>query len=338
MRNAPNPAVSVIIPNWNQRSLLEACLHSLSRQEFQDFETIVVDNGSSDGSVDHVARNFPLVQVLALDSNLGFAVASNSGIRMARGKYIALLNNDTEADRLWLQELVGALDSALDVGFCASKMLLWEDPSIADACGDFYTVEGIAGKIAHLSQVSSSPERKEVFGASAGAAIYRRSMLDDIELFDEDFFITHEDTDLSFRAQLMGYKCLYVPSAIVYHRLSATLGRDSDMHNFYGQRNIEFVFFRNMPLTLLIKYLPLHLITVVLLFLVYLRRGKARPFIKAKLDALRLLPRMIERRRGIQRKRNVPAHEIDRILTKGWLMSAIRRKVNAWLRPTANTA
>jgi len=221
---------------------------------------------------------------------------------------------------------------------CGFKILLSQGPSIADACGDFYTVEGITGKIAHLSQASDSTERKEVFGASAGAAIYRRSMLYDIGVVDEDFFITHEDTDLSFRAQSMGYKYLYVPSAIVYHRISATLGRDSDMHSYYGQRSIEFVFFRNMPLTLLFEYLPLHLITIFPLFLVYLRRGRDRPFIKAKLDALRLLPRMIGRRRGIQRKRRVPAHEIDRILTKGWLESAIGRKVMSYLRPRANTS
>jgi len=332
MRNAPNPVVSVVIPNWNQRSLLDACLHSLSQQEFQDFETIMVDNGSSDGSVDHVASNFPSVQILALDSNLGFATASNRGIRMARGKYIALLNNDTEVDRLWLQELVGALDSNLEVGFCASKILLLQDPSIADACGDFYTVEGVAGKFGHLEQADRHKEPRLVFGASAGAAIYRGSMLEDIGLFDEEFFMVHEDSDLSFRAQLMGFKCLYVPTAMVYHHLGATLGRDSDTAAYYAQRNMEFVYLKNMPFAILRKYWPAHLLTNVMLFATYALRAQVKPYSRAKTHALVRMPAILEKRGEIQKSRRVSDKEIENLLMKGWLGNKVREKFHQALR------
>lgn len=324
---ADPPCVSVIVVNWNGKELLTPCLQALRQQRFRDFEIIIVDNGSTDGSVEFVRAGFTEARVIALDENLGFSAANNIGIGHARGKYIALLNSDTEVEPRWLEELVNALDAQPEIGFCASKMLLWKTREIADTCGDFYTVEGIAGKIGHLEHAAQYDHPREVFGACAGAAIYRKSMLDDIGLLDEDFFLAHEDTDLSFRAQLMGYKCLYVPTAIVYHHLSATIGADSDTYIYYGHRNNEYVYIKNMPVRLLLKYWPWHLLFNVLLLLFFYPRGKALPFLKAKGAALRGFPRMLKKRWHIQKACRVSTRDIERTLIRGWLFNALRRKL-----------
>ena len=329
---------TVIVVNWNAKGLLEKCLASLVSQLEQPDEVLVVDNGSTDGSTDLVRRRYPRVQMLALADNVGFARANNLGIQSARGDYIALLNNDAEADPSWLGEMIAVLRANQGVGFCASKMLLWGQPSVADACGDFYTAEGVAGKIGHMLPAQSYDRPRQVFGASAGAAMYRREMLDDIGLFDEDFFMVHEDTDLSFRAQLGGYKCLYVPTATVYHRLSATIGRESDIHTYYGKRNIEFVYLKNMPTPLLLKFWALHVATELLLGAILMKRGKGRPYLIAKRDALRMMPRMLEKRKAIQRAARASPKEIDRILEKGWLTNALRRRLRGGVGGTGTPA
>ncbi len=322
-----HPTVSVIVVNWNGKNLLFACLQSLQRQTFKDFEIIVVDNGSTDGSIELIQNHFPEAQVIALNTNLGFSAANNIGIQRARGRYIALLNNDTEADPRWLEELVKALDTRREISFCASKMLLHHQRDLADACGDFYSVDGIGGKIGHLQSATIYSEPREVFGACAGAAIYRRELLEELGGFDEDFFIAHEDTDLSFRAQLRGHRCLYVPTAIVYHKLSATIGAESPTYLYYGHRNAEFVYFKNMPGPLLWRSLPLHLTLDLALLLFYVRRGQAGPFLQAKLDAIKALPTILQKRRRIQQQRVVSNDYIAGLLQKSWLPQAIRKKL-----------
>jgi len=293
--NIESPRVSVVVVNWDARSLLRKCLVSLTAQRVSRPEIIVVDNGSSDGSAGVVLTDFPDVHLIRLQSNLGFARAANIGIRAAKGEYVVLLNNDTEPEPGWLAELVRALDGNPDIGFCASKMVLYDNPSLADACGDFQTREGIPG------------------------ALYRRRVLEETGGFDDDFFIVHEDSDLSFRARLLGYRCLYVPTAVVRHHVSATLGKESNTAVYYAQRNMEFVFFKNMPTGLLLKYLPLHLLAKVLLFVRYILHRQARVFLRAELDAIRMMPKMLKKRRQIQRSRRISAAEIDALLDRDWL-------------------
>jgi len=333
--SASSPIVSVIVANWNGKELLAACLHSLYQQTFKDFEIIVVDNGSTDGSVELVRKQFSKARVIALEKNLGFCAANNLGIRQARGKYIALLNNDAELTPRWLEELVKALDANPGIGFCASKILLYDQPHLADTCGDYYSRDGLGGKRGHLQEKSLYNEQGEVFGACAGAAIYRRELLEELGGFDEDFFLAHEDTDLSFRVQLRGYRCLYVPTAIVYHRLSSTIGADSDTYIYYGHRNAEYVYIKNMPGSLLWRSLPSHLLLNLALFFFYLRRGKARPFVRAKLDALKALPRLLRKRRTIQRQRSVPVEYIASLLEESWLRQAARKKLKRWVHRVA---
>ena len=311
----------------NGIDLLVSCLQSLRDQTFKDFEIIVVDNGSSTDVVNPLNKQFPEVRIIPLGENLGFSKASNIGIQHSQGKYIALLNNDTETDPCWLEELVKVLDEYQDIGFCASRILCWKDRNLIDACGDYYTVDGMAGKIGHLKHASEFTIPREVFGASAGASIYRRMMLDDIGLLDEDFFLAYEDSDLSCRAQLMGYKCLYVPTAVVYHHVSATIGPDSNTYIYYGHRNIEWVYIKNMPTLLLLKFLPLHLLIIISLAVLYIFKGKFRPYAKAKVSVLRSLPKLLKKRRQIQKQRRVSTSEIEQLLWGSWFLSTLRGKL-----------
>ncbi len=321
------PKVTVIVINWNGREFLSTCLKSLNNQTWKDFEILLVDNGSTDGSPEFVAENFPRIKVIKLKQNQGFCKASNIGIALANGEYIVLLNNDTEVAPHWLEELVKALDEHPEVGFCASKIVLQGAPHLVDSVGDAYSIAGSARKIGHLDFALKEKYRrpKFVFGACAGAAIYRRSMLEDIGLFDEDLFIAQEDVDLSFRAQLKGYKCLYVPTALVYHRLSATLKTYSTEYVYYGHRNLEFVYLKNMPLPLLLLTFPLHVLDVFLSFCFFCAIGKGGAFLRAKRDALKALPHVLKKRREIQRGRTVSPIYIFSLLDKSWPWYKLKR-------------
>lgn len=209
---------SVVIPNWNGEVFLSACLGSLAQQTYKHFEVVLVDNASTDDSLALVEKEFPWVKVIPLRENRGFAAALNEGVRRSHGQHIAPLNNDTEVASHWLEELVRALDSHPEVGICASKMLGLPDGEIIDSAGDGYCRYGFAFKIGRGELDRGQYDTfRNVFGASGGAALYRRSVLEDVGLFDEDFFMQCEDVDLSFGAQLRGYSCLYVPKAIAYH-------------------------------------------------------------------------------------------------------------------------
>jgi GT2 family glycosyltransferase len=309
-------SASVIIVNWNRCRLLQRCLASLSAQSATPSEVIVVDNCSSDGSTDLVRTQFPHTHLIELRGNVGFAQASNIGIRQAQGEYIALLNNDAEAAPTWLGGLIATLDANPDCGFCASKMLLYNRPHLADACGDFYTIEGIPGKVGHLEAAERYSKPCEVFGACAGAAIYRRELIEEVGGFDEDFFIVHEDSDLSFAARLLGYKCVYVPTAIVYHHLGATIGPQSILAVYHAARNREFVFYKNMPWSLLVRYSQLHFMSELLSFARHIPLGRGTVFLKAKIDALTMMPSVLRKRRRIQAARRASVAEIDRLLVR----------------------
>jgi GT2 family glycosyltransferase len=313
------PICNVIIVNWNGRHHLEACLGSLYRQTFRDFDAILVDNGSSDGSQDYVRTEFPWVRLIELEHNLRFCAANNIGVRHSTGKYVALLNNDTETAPDWLAELIAAAEAAPDSGSQASRMLMFSDREVLDSAGNEYAGSGAAAKRGHLSKFNAFLQPAPVFGACAGAALYRRSMLDDIGLFDEAFGMIFEDVDLAFRAQLAGYPCLYVPSAVVYHKVNASIGTLSYDYVYYGQRNIEFVFFKNMPGRLLLRHLPAHVFYNLLAFGFFAFRGRPFAFLKAKLDALLDFRRILQDRRRIQAARRIPEEAVGRLLARYWL-------------------
>ena len=291
------------------------CLGSLREQSFKDSETVLVDNGSTDDSVAFVNRNFPEVRVLPLPENRGFSAAVNAGIGVSRTEYVALLNNDTEVDPEWLEALVRAAESYPEAGSFASKLVDFNDRRILDGAGDVLRRSGLPYRLGH-----GEPDRGQydevafVFGACAGAALYRRSMLDDIGVFDEDFFANCEDGDLSFRAQLAGYRCVYVPESVVYHMGSATFGKRSPTAVRLGTRNSLCLLVKNLPTPLVPGYLPFIVAGQLSRLVVTASTSTLGAHLEGLAGALRLLPLMLMKRREIQKHRRVPIGYIRKLL------------------------
>lgn len=239
--------VVVVIPNWNGSELLQACLCALDEQTFRGFRVLVVDNGSTDNSVLMVRETFPDVQVFQNDTNIGFAAAINQGIQNSREPLVATLNNDTRPESGWLNSLVERMDSDSKTGACASKMLFADQPSVINSAGIAIDHAGIAwdrlGGAADTPDINPVP----VFGACAGAALYRRSMLDELGGFDTEYFVYLEDVDLAWRAQVAGWKAVYVPQARVQHHHSATAGEGSAFKDYMLGRNKVRLLLRNFP-------------------------------------------------------------------------------------------
>jgi len=249
------PLVSVIVVNWNGKAYLEECLNSLRHQTFSDFEVIVVDNGSTDGSFEYLQSHSPeFGRLLRNAENVGFARGNNQGIRVAKGKYIALLNNDARADSHWLEELVRAAEENGRVGMLASKIYLHGSSKIIDNVGHLIYRDGLNRGRGRLEVDRGQFDKKEeVLFPSGCAALYRREMLEEIGLFDEDFFAYGDDTDIGLKGRLAGWKCLYVPEAIVHHRYSQSSGSYSPLKAFYVERNRVWVAVKYFPLSLLMK-------------------------------------------------------------------------------------
>jgi len=250
-----NAEVSVVIPNLNGAHLLEPCLGALMRQTVA-VNVIVVDNGSTDNSVALMRDKFPRVQIICNDKNLGFAAPVNQGIRASTTSFVATLNNDTVPEANWAAELLDALRRHPECGSAASKMLFVDPPNIINSCGIAIDRVGIAWDRRGGEPDSSQDEECAVFGASAGAALYRRAMLDQIGLFDEDFFAYMEDVDLAWRAQNAGWHAIYVPSARVTHWHSATSIEGSPFKSKMLGRNKVWLVAKNYPTPQLWRALP----------------------------------------------------------------------------------
>lgn len=312
------PLISVIIPNWNGASYLPTCLDSLHRQTYPNFEVIVVDNGSTDGSLELLERDYPEVKVVALPENRGFAGGVNAGIREARGEIIAVFNNDAEADSHWLEELEGALDRHPEAGMATPKVFLFDRRDVINSAGDFYGVDGVPGNRGVWQRDEGQFDREEyVFGAAGVAAAYRRTMLDKVGLFDKDFFAFCEDVDLAWRAQLAGWKCIYVPKAIVYHKLSATGG--GKIASYYCGRNFIYIIAKDYPTPLLRKYwwsIFRAQLSIAWEALKAWRGEAARARLRGQLAAILGLPKMLAKRRRVRKSRCVSDEYLESILTE----------------------
>jgi GT2 family glycosyltransferase len=314
--------VSVIIVTWNSKKYLLDCLEHLLMQTFRDFEVILVDNGSEDGALDGLHKKYPSLDlhIHRLSSNRGFAVANNIGVRLARGKWLALLNADAFPNPDWLEQLLKAVEDNPEFSFFASCQLQANQPELLDGAGDAYHVSGLAWQRYHNYPTDQfGLESEEVFGACAAAAIYSCETFLQVGGFDEDFFSYHEDVDLSFRLRLQGFRCLYVPQAKVAHVGSASTGARSDFWLYHWQRNYVWSFFQNMPSVLLWEALPAHLMANFSNVLNYARRKHGRTVLKAKIDALRGLQLAFEKRRRIQSARRINDDELLHIMERGWL-------------------
>lgn len=305
------PLVSVVIVNFNGKRYLEACLSTLAAQTFRDFEVIVVDNASQDGSVEHLETQFPWVRVIRNRTNLGFAGGSNEGIRHAHGDFILTLNNDTMAESRFIECLVKPMLSDESAGMCASKMLL-PDGRINSA-GICLSRSGSAWDRGRFEPDTGQYDRQqEVLGACAGAALYKKKMLDEIGLFDEDFFLYMEDVDLAVRAKLAGWKCIYVPGAVVYHHHGGTAGFGSSLSVYYTNRNVIWYAVKGFPTGLLLASLPWMVARNLAIIPYYALRGKGMIILRSKLDALLGLPRMLKKRKRIVRR--IPDREFKRYI------------------------
>ncbi|MFQ5540402.1 MAG: glycosyltransferase family 2 protein [Candidatus Binatia bacterium] len=298
--------MTVVIPNWNGKDLLRPCLMSLFGQEFEDFETIVVDNGSTDGSVPFLKEHFPQVKVIRFHENKGFSAAVNAGILASETPYIALLNNDTEVHPFWLKELVVALETDRNAGSAMSKILFFSDPDSVNSAGDEFSWFGVAYQ--RRLKPGDSPlfnELRYVFSACAAAALYRKELFESVGLFDETFFAYQEDVDLGFRAQLAGYRCAFVPKAIVYHKYQMTSSRVSNLRVYLNERNKYFVLIKNLPIRLLILCFPLITLHEGLCFMKAIIRGYLGTYLRALRDVVIHLSGVVQIRRGIQAHRTV---------------------------------
>ncbi len=295
------PLVSVIIVNYNGMMYLDECISSLMMQTYPAIEIIFVDNDSSDDSIEYVKNNFPFVEIIANKENLGFAKGNNIGIKVANGEFIATLNNDTKVSPRWIEELVKALTIDQNAGICASKMLFMDAPKMINSTGICISRSGACWDRGMFEYDTGQYDSLEnVFGACAGAAMYRKNMLDEIGYFDEDFHAYMEDADLSFRAGLSGWKCLYVPNAVVYHAHGGTAGYGSDYTIYYGNRNIIWNSVKNYPTILLITSLPWIIGRNLAVIPYYILKGNARTILRSKIDALKGIPKMLAKRRKRQ--------------------------------------
>jgi GT2 family glycosyltransferase len=323
--------VSVVIPNLNGKGFLGECLRALERQTYRDFEVVLVDNGSTDGSLAYVRNEFPWLRTIVENaSNLGFAKACNQGIEASSGTYIALLNNDTEAHVSWLAELVAAADEHSAVGMFARKTLFFDRRDTIDTAGHLFYPDGLNRGRGRLEvDTGQFDDKTDVFFPSGCAALYRKEMLDEIGTFDEHHFAYGDDTDIGIRGRLAGWGCLFVPGSVVYHRYSMTTGAYSPRKAYLVERNRIWIVWKYFPMRHL-------LVSPFYSFARYCfqaygavsGKGAAGQFakqhsgwsligsvVKAYIDAFMDAPRVWSERRRLKGLRKVSDAEIDRWFT-----------------------
>jgi len=320
--------ISVVVVNWNRKELLRACLGSLGRQSDVAFETIVVDNGSSDGSPEMAEREFG-ARVIRNRENRGFCAANNQGIAASSGDFIALLNNDAEAQPGWLAALLRAGSAAPDIGMAASKVLVWEDPRRIDKAGHLIFPDGQnRGRGTGQLDKGQFDREEEVLWPDGCACLYRAEMLRQIGGFDEDFFAYGDDAELGLRARIAGWRCVYTPQAVVWHHRGSTLGKDSARRLELIERNRLLLALKLFPWSLLWLN-PLFFAVRVAASLVHAGRsagdtahfpglaGKLRmaaAILRGDAGALRRAPRMLRKRAEVRRLRRLSPAGVRRLI------------------------
>jgi GT2 family glycosyltransferase len=313
----PSPLVSIILVSWNSAEHLPRCLESLSQQTFRNFEILIVDNGSADQGMERLEQKYHGLDLRLerLGSNRGFAVANNIGARLARGKWLALLNADAFPRPHWLENLLNAAYRHPEFSFFSSRQLQFAQPDILDGTGDEYHISGLAWRrFYNYPAETYGLQEEEVFSACAAAAIYNREDFLQVGGFDESYFAYFEDVDLSFRLRLAGGRCLYVPEAEVLHVGSASSGKTSDFVMYHGHRNLVWTFFKNMPGYLFWWYLPLHIGMNFFFAFSFLLKGKGPAVLRAKIDAFYRLPAIIHKRRQIQETRKTSPRALWKVM------------------------
>ncbi len=313
-------SVTVIIINWNCKDVLGKCLNHLSNQSLPPNRILVIDNASSDDSLCAVTGN-DQIHILRLDKNLGFAGGNNYAISKCDTHYIALLNPDAYPAPDWLEQLMRAADAHPEVSAFSSLQLCDGNPDFVDGAGDSYHVSGLVWRDRHQVAISASDHHdRPVFSPCAAAAMYRRQALLEVSGFDDDFFCYVEDVDLGFRLRLAGHQAMLAGKAVVRHVGSvSTGGQRSDFCVYHGHRNLIWAYIKNMPGFLFWLFLPLHLLLNVFSVVYFTAKGQGRVILRAKIDAMKGIMSMWQKRKIIQNKRVASVFEILQILDKRFL-------------------
>ena len=270
---------SVVIPNLNGMAYLENCLGSLRAQKEKDFDVILIDNGSTDGSADYVKEHFPEVRLITFASNTGFCRAVNEGIRLSSAPYVILLNNDTVCGSDFVGQLIASISRHKDAFSCGAKMLSMKDKRIVDDAGDFYCALGWAYSDGKGKAAERYTRERRVFSACAGAAIYRRDLLISLGLFDEAHFAYLEDVDVGYRARIAGYFNYYAPKALVLHAGSASSGSTyNEFKIWHTARNSLYLVYKNMPPAQIVLNLPFLAAGFFIKWLFFVKRGQGRVY------------------------------------------------------------
>jgi GT2 family glycosyltransferase len=310
------PTLSAVVLTYNHRELLDTVLPSLAAQHLRSLETIVVDNGSSDDTREWLMTHWPEVRVVSLTSNIGVTAALNVCLDSGTGDFVALLNNDVELEPDCLGELARALELHPEAVVATAKLINFHDRGLIDGAGDLYEWTGLARRRGQgLRDVGQYDEPRGVFGACGCVAMYRRSALEEVGRFDDQLFAFYEDVDWSFRAQLLGFKCWYVPTAVAYHMSSATLGVDSsDFALYHFWRNVIWVVMKNYPTSALVRYGYRVLNSQRGNFLWAMRTGRIRLLLRAWRDAFGGMPRLMRKRWKLQSSRRVGLRELQQVI------------------------
>jgi GT2 family glycosyltransferase len=327
--------ISVVVVNWNRKELLRACLASLAIQRDVRFETIVVDNGSTDGSAEMAEKDFG-ARVIRNRENRGFCAANNQGIAVARGEFIALINNDAEADSGWLAALHRACAQRADAGMAASKVLVFEEPGRIDKVGHLIFPDGQnRGRGSGALDHGQFDQEEEALWPDGCAAMYRKKMLDEIGGFDEDFFAYGDDAELGLRARISGWKCIYAPGAVVRHHRGSTMGKGSASRLALIERNRVLLAAKLFPWSLLWRN-PYYFAARVAASAAMAQRGEgdtayfpgwrgkarmAAAILRGDVAALPLIPKMLRKRREIARIRKLSPRDVHRLILAnrlGW--------------------
>jgi GT2 family glycosyltransferase len=333
MAQATKPLISVIIVNHNGAEILPRCLDAVMAQTIREYEVIIVDNASSDGSADMIADRWPAVKIIRSETNNGFAVGNNIGAQQASGKWLALLNNDAFPQPDWMEKLLEASHNYPDFAFFASQLIQANQHNLIDATGDIYHASGLSWHRDRNQPIDMvHREAGEIFSACAAAALYDRAAFLAIGGFDETYFSHHEDVDLGFRLRLRGLRGMYVPEAVVHHIGSATFGIESDRTVYQMHRNFIWTYVKNTPGHLIWLFLPAHLLANLVFLLHYTLRGQWSAIIRAKIDAVRGLPEMFRKRKNIQRSRQIEPGDILPLIERGWFAPYLLGRRGSQLR------
>ena len=343
MMSEESPLVSIIVVNWNGKEFLCDCLTSLLSQTYWNYEIILVDNGSTDGSPDYVLNNFPSVKIVRNTQNEGFGRACNKGIRCSKGEYIATLNNDMQLDECWLEELIKPLQNE-KVAVTVAKALFFDCRDKVNCAGGAVNFLGFSFPKHFNENIDIDLKHETTEYAQGGLCCIKREVLDEVGLFDEDFFMYFEDIDLSFRIRMAGYELALAPKSIAYHKWDFKRMRDK---LYYIEKNRVQFLIKNYSLKTLLLVSPAFFITEMGVLLHSLKGGWFFKKIRSYLEILKSLPKLSRQRKELQKRRKlkdsqvmenfagaITYQEIDNPLLKKMLNPALElywKSIKRWL-------